>query len=154
MQVDDSLLVRGRIDRIDKLPDGRALIVDYKYSAAANVAAKLDKTTLLQGGLYALAAERELGLKPAGVFYYGLKGDSNGQTKVVGWSDPPGAFQIRSEALTREWIERAVEQARTAADQIRQGRIAPAPASLDLCRLCDFSDVCRYDAAARTLAAR
>ncbi len=153
MQVDDSLLVRGRIDRIDKLPDGEALIVDYKYSGAANVAAKLEKPTLLQGGLYALAVERELGLKPVGVFYYGLKSDTKRETKVVGWSNPPGAFRIQSEALTREWMERAVDQARTAAEQIRQGRIAPSPQSLELCRFCNFCDVCRYDGAARTLTA-
>ena len=149
MAVDDSLLVRGRIDRIDKLPDGRALIVDYKYSAAANVAAKMDKATLLQPGLYALAAERALGLKPAGVFYFGLKD----KVKVVGWSDPPGVFGIKTEPLTREWIDGVVQIARTAADQIREGRIAPMPASLELCRLCDFRDVCRYDRAARTLTA-
>jgi RecB family exonuclease len=149
MAVDDSLVVRGRIDRIDKLPDGRALIVDYKYSAAANVAAKMDKATLLQPGLYALAAERALGLKPAGVFYFGLKD----KLKVVGWSDPPGAFGIKTEPLTREWIDGVVQIARTAVDQIREGRIAPMPASLELCRLCDFRDVCRYDRAARTLTA-
>ncbi len=150
MAVDDSLLVRGRIDRIEKLPDGRALIVDYKYSAAANVAAKMGKATLLQPGLYALAAERALGLKPAGVFYFGLKD----KLKVVGWSDPPGAFGIKTEPLTREWIDGVVQIARTAADQIREGRIAPMPVSLELCRLCDFRDVCRYDGAAQTLTAK
>jgi ATP-dependent helicase/DNAse subunit B len=149
MAVDDSLLVRGRIDRIDRLPDGRALIVDYKYSAAANVAAKMDKATLLQPGLYALAAERALGLKPAGVFYFGLKD----KLKVVGWSDPPGAFGIKTEPLTREWIDGVVQIARTAAEQIREGRVAAMPASLELCRLCDFRDVCRYDVAVRTLTA-
>jgi hypothetical protein len=149
MAVDDSLLVRGRIDYIGKLADGRALIIDYKYSAAANVAGKMDKATLLQPGLYALAAERALDLKPAAVFYYGLKKD----LKVVGWSDPPGAFGFRTEALTREWIDGVALIARTAADQIRDGRIAPMPATLELCRLCDFHDVCRYDRAARTLTA-
>jgi ATP-dependent helicase/DNAse subunit B len=149
MAVDDSLLVRGRIDYIGKLADGRALIIDYKYSAAANVAGKMDKATLLQPGLYALAAERALDLKPAAVFYYGLKKD----LKVVGWSDPPGAFGFRTEALTREWIDGVALIARTAADQIRDGRIAPMPATLELCRLCDFRDVCRYDRAARTLTA-
>jgi len=149
MAIDDSLQVRGRIDRIDKLPDGRALIVDYKYSAAANVAAKMDKATLLQPGLYALAAERALGLKPAGVFYFGLKD----KLKIVGWSDPPGAFGIKTEPLTREWIDGVVQIARTAVDQIREGRIAPMPVSIELCRLCDFRDVCRYDRAARTLTA-
>src|SRR5439155_3440131 len=43
MALEDSLLIRGRIDRIDKLPDGRALIVVYKYSAAGRVAEKLEK---------------------------------------------------------------------------------------------------------------
>jgi RecB family exonuclease len=149
MAVDDSLLVRGRIDRIDKLPDGRALIVDYKYSAKANVTAKMDKVTLLQAGLYALAVERSLGLKAAGVFYYGLKKD----LRVVGWSDPPGAFGVKTEPLTRQWIDGVVRIARTAAEQIREGRIAPMPASMDLCRICDFRDVCRYDVAVRTLTA-
>ena len=147
--VDDALQLKGRIDRVDTLPDGRALIVDYKYSAKATVSGKMDKATLLQAGLYALAAERALGLAPAGVFYYGLKRD----LKIVGWSDPPGAFGMKTEPLTREWIASVARIARTAADQIREGRIAAAPASLDLCRLCDFRDVCRYDGAAQTLTA-
>jgi ATP-dependent helicase/DNAse subunit B len=149
MELGDSLLIRGRIDRIDLLPDGRALIVDYKYSAAARVAEKLEKTTLLQGGLYALAVERTLGLKPAAVFYYGLKKD----LRVAGWSDPPGAFRISSQPLTRQWIDAAVDRARGAVEQIRSGRIAPEPASLDLCRLCDYRDVCRFEGAAKILVA-
>jgi RecB family exonuclease len=149
MAVDDSLVIRGRIDRIDTLPDGRALIVDYKYSAAARVAEKLEKITLLQGGLYALAVERTLGLKPAAVFYYGLKKD----LRVVGWSDPPSAFKVSASPLTRAWIDAAVDRARTAAEQIRGGRVDPAPASLELCRLCEFRDVCRYEGAARALSA-
>lgn len=149
MPVDEALIVRGRIDRIDKLADGRALIVDYKYSGAANVSGKLEKATLLQAGLYALAVEHKLGLKPAGVFYYGLKRDSS----VVGWSDPPGAFVARSQPLTREWLDGVLAKVREAVEQIRQGRIAPAPQSADLCRLCDFRDVCRYEGAARTMAA-
>jgi RecB family exonuclease len=148
MALDDALLIRGRIDRIDKLPGGRALIVDYKYSA--RVAEKLTNESLLQGGLYALAVERTLGLKPAGVFYFGLKD----KLRVAGWSDPPNAFGVDSEALTRQWIESAADRARTAAEQIRGGRIAPQPAAPDLCRVCDFRDVCRYEGGAQTLAAR
>ena len=136
--LDDALLIRGRIDRIDRLPDGRARIVDYKYSAAARVAGKLEQATLLQGGLYALAVERGMGLQATGMYYYGLKKS----LKVVGWDNP-----------TREWIETAVEKTRAAAEQIRGGRIAPAPSSLELCGMCDFRDVCRYAGAARTMTA-
>jgi len=148
IQLDEETPVRGRIDRIDKLTDGRALIVDYKYSAKASVTAKLENLNLLQAGLYSLAVERKLGLRPVGVFYYGLKKEH----AVVGWSDPPGAFGP-SEALTSEWQERAASLARDAAEEIRAGRIEPAPASLDLCRLCDYRDVCRYEGAARARAA-
>ena len=45
-----------------------------------------------------------------------------------------------------------MERARTAVDQIRAGRIAPDPVSLELCRLCEFRDVCRYKGSGRTLA--
>ena len=150
MALDDSVVIRGRIDRIDKLPGGRALIVDYKYSAPGRVTEKLTNESLLQGGLYALAVERTLGLEPAGVFYFGLKDT----LRVAGWSDPPNAFGAGSEALTRQWIESAASRARAAAEEIRAGRIAPEPASPDLCRTCDFRDVCRYKGAAPALAAR
>ena len=138
MPLDNSLVVRGRIDRIDKLPDGRARIVDYKYSAAARVVDKLNQATLVQGGLYALAVERLMGLEPAGMFYYGLKKE----LKIAGWSDP-----------TREWIDEAVLKTRAAAEQIRGGRIAPSPSSLELCGMCEYCDVCRYSGAARTMTA-
>jgi hypothetical protein len=145
MAIEEGLVIRGRIDRIDKLPDGRALIVDYKYSAGPRVAEKVDKPTRLQGGLYALAVERELKMQPAAVFYFGLKKD----LPVAGWSDPPNAFAAGAKPLTRAWIDATVDRARAAAGQIRSGRIAPAPDSGDLCRLCDFRDLCRYDGAAQ-----
>ncbi|HTM50300.1 MAG TPA: PD-(D/E)XK nuclease family protein [Bryobacteraceae bacterium] len=147
MEIEPGLVIRGRIDRIDKLPDGRALIVDYKYSAAARVAEKVEKATLLQGGLYALAVERELKMQPAAVFYFGLKKD----LRMDGWSDPPDAFAAGAKPLTRAWIDASVDRARAAAGQIRSGRIAPAPAWAGLCRLCDFRDVCRYDGAAQAI---
>ena len=145
LSVGDTLRLRGRIDRIEKLEGGRALIVDYKYSAAQRVAARMTKETLLQGGLYALAVERELNLKPVGVVYFGLKKD----LKIVGWTDPPGEFGIDSEPLTRDWIDSAVGRAGEAAQQILAGRVAPDPVDLDLCRLCEYCDVCRYDGAGR-----
>jgi len=147
MALDESTTLRGRIDRIDKLPGGGALIVDYKYSAPQSVASRLKKENLLQGGLYALAVERRLGLKPVGVFYFGLKKE----LKVAGWSDPPGFFGVDSELLTPEWVDGAIARALAAAGEIRAGRIAPDPLDLDLCRVCDYRDVCRYDGAAQTL---
>jgi ATP-dependent helicase/nuclease subunit B len=142
IQLADGLRLRGRIDRVDKLADGRAVVVDYKYSAAARVAARMTNESLLQAGLYALAVERELGLAPAAVFYFGLKKD----LKVVGWSDPPGAFGIATQPLTPEWIASASARAQQAAAEIRSAQIAPDPATPDLCRLCDYPDLCRFAA--------
>ncbi len=153
MEIGEGVALRGRIDRVDILRDGRALIVDYKYSAKSRLSAKVDDETLLQAGLYALAAEKTLGLKAAGVFYYGVKGGAKGEISVVGWSDPPGAYGPKSAALTREWIDTAIAKTIEAGRQIREGRIAPSPANAEMCRLCDFRDVCRYEGAPKTLAA-
>ena len=49
--------IAGRIDRLDVAPDGRAFVLDYKYSAAQRVKDKLKNENLMQAPLYMLAAE-------------------------------------------------------------------------------------------------
>ncbi|MBI1786678.1 MAG: PD-(D/E)XK nuclease family protein [Acidobacteria bacterium] len=144
MPVADSLEVRGRVDRIDKRADGTAVVIDYKRSTP-----DLRKTNRLQGPLYALAVERGLGLKPVGMFYCSLKR----RHEIRGWSVPEARLGVRSEPLTREWLEEAERAVAAAAVEIRQGRIAPAPASPDLCARCEYRDVCRYQRAAAAMGA-
>ncbi len=53
----EGLEISGRIDRLDVAPDGRAFVLDYKYSAAQRVKDKLENPNLLQAPLYMMAAE-------------------------------------------------------------------------------------------------
>ena len=53
----EGLEISGRIDRLDVAPDGRAFVLDYKYSAAQRVKDKLKNENLMQAPLYLLAAE-------------------------------------------------------------------------------------------------
>ena len=130
------LEISGQIDRLDKGADGRAYVIDYKYSAAQRTRARLDSETLLQAPLYLLAAERVFGATPAGMFYVGLKGG----IAYAGWSDS-GLMDGRS--IPEGWFEGALARTRRAVEEIRAGRVEPAPAEADHCRYCDYRDACR-----------
>jgi ATP-dependent helicase/DNAse subunit B len=136
--LDESLTIAGKIDRIDIASGGRAYVIDYKYSAAQRTKARRDDENLLQAPLYVLAAEKRLGIRPAGMFYVGLKGG----VEYVGWSDT--GF-LRSQPLAEDWLEKTVSRTLQAAAEIRSGRIEPSPADPDKCRFCDFRDVCRVE---------
>ena len=125
----DGIAVSGKIDRIDKGPDGEAYVTDYKYSA--QVESKAENPNLLQAPLYLLAVERALGLKPAGMDYVGLKGS----IEVVGWPAP----------LPEGFLENAVAKTLHAVEEIRSGRVEPEPADPGACRYCDFRDACRIE---------
>src|ERR1019366_1952201 len=80
----EGLEIFGRIDRLDVAPDGRAFVLDYKYSAAQRVKDKVKNENLMQAPLYMMAAEH-LNFRPAGMFYVGVKGG----VEYAGWSDAP-----------------------------------------------------------------
>jgi len=81
--LDDSLQISGKIDRLDVAADGSAYVIDYKYSAAARTKGKIKNQNLVQAPLYLMAAEKHFSLKPAGMFYVGLKGE----VLYVGWKN-------------------------------------------------------------------
>lgn len=152
--LDEFVRVRGRIDRIDVTPDGRALIIDYKYSPAQSVSQRARRDDRLQGPLYVLAAERQLGVKPAAMLYCGLRGNARRQeARFAGWADPSVALPMRAAPLTPEWLASGERLALRTAAAIMNGTVAPSPARLDLCGRCDYRDVCRYDGASRAIAA-
>jgi ATP-dependent helicase/DNAse subunit B len=135
--LNDAVRVRGKIDRLDIAPDGRAWVVDYKYSAAQRTRQKLSDESLLQAPLYFLAAEKFFGAKPAGMFFVALKG----AVTYAGWSlEPVGA--LRHEPIPEGWAEAATERALRAVEEIRVGRVAAKPGETQ-CEYCDFLDICR-----------
>jgi putative RecB family exonuclease len=122
--------VKGKIDRLDVEPDGRALVIDYKYSGEKNTKDRKDNDDLLQAPLYLLAAERYFGLEPAGMTYIGLKG----KVVLAPWKDGQ---------LPAGWREAATARTMAIVEAIRGGRMEVAPRDRDKCRYCDFRDVCR-----------
>ncbi|HXB66826.1 MAG TPA: PD-(D/E)XK nuclease family protein [Candidatus Acidoferrales bacterium] len=138
MPLDDSVVISGKIDRLDVDPDGNAYVIDYKYSARQRVLDKPKDETLLQAPLYLMAAEKFFGLEPAGMFYIGVKGGIN----YAGWSVKP---LLDAAPLPQDWFQRTRERTLKIVQQIRSGRVEPAPANVDNCRFCDARDVCRIE---------
>ena len=140
--VADGINIRARIDRIERLPDGGLIIIDYKYSSAANTKGKVDDSTRLQGPLYvrgiALAGE-----SVAAMVYFSLKG----KPEAFGWGIVPGLAK-ELEALTPEWVARGVAETGRAVEAVRSGLIAVLPSSKDACSYCDAKDVCRVETGA------
>jgi RecB family exonuclease len=123
-RLDESLEISGKIDRLDTAPDGRAYVIDYKYSNAQNTKDKLKDENLLQAPLYFMA------VKATGMFYVGLKGG----VVYAGWNEIPEG-----------WLERKKEQTLQVVAEIRGGRVDVTPANPDKCRYCEFRDVCRVE---------
>jgi putative RecB family exonuclease len=140
--LNDSVRVRGKIDRLDIAPDGRAWVVDYKYSGAQRTRQRLSDENLLQAPLYYLAAEKFFGARPAGMFFIALKGG----VSYAGWSHAP-VGDLRAEPIPERWAETAAERALRAVEEIRAGRVVAAPGEAQ-CEYCDFRDICRKESPA------
>ena len=136
----DAVEISGRIDRIDIAPDGRAYVIDYKYSAAQRTKGRLKDENLLQAPLYMMAAERAFGVKPDGVFYVGLKAGID----YAGWSH---SGMLKSLPIPDDWLEIAERRTLQAMHEIRAGRVEVAPAKPANCRFCDCRDICRVNLA-------
>ncbi|MGD0499901.1 MAG: PD-(D/E)XK nuclease family protein [Bryobacteraceae bacterium] len=134
----DGVTIAGKIDRLDVEPDGRAYVIDYKYSAGQRVRQRVRDQTVLQPPLYVMAAEKAFGLRPAGMFYIALKGGVD----YAGWSDAP-VGELRGETIPEDWQERAAARTLRAAAEILSGRIEARPADPGGCASCDYRTVCR-----------
>jgi ATP-dependent helicase/DNAse subunit B len=132
--LDDSLIISGKIDRLDVADDDTAYVVDYKYSNAQNTKGRRDNKNLLQAPLYLLAVEKFFGLKAAGMYYIGLKGG----VEPAGWE---------ASELEPDWLDQARTRTLAIVEQIRAGHIDVAPSDRDKCRFCDCADVCRIEIA-------
>ncbi|HEV3199492.1 MAG TPA: PD-(D/E)XK nuclease family protein [Bryobacteraceae bacterium] len=139
--LDDSLQISGKIDRLDVAPDGSAYVIDYKYSRAQRTKERLTDENLVQAPLYLMAAEKVFRVKPAGMFYIGLKGG----IVYAGWNEAQVQGMPDGNPFPQEFIGNAGERTLQVVQKIRAGRIEVAPADADNCRFCDCRDVCRVE---------
>jgi ATP-dependent helicase/DNAse subunit B len=149
VSVEPGLTITGRFDRIDYLDDGRAVVIDYKFSPDASTKEKIDDDTRLQGPLYAYALREKLGLEAETVLYISLKGP---KISYFGWGTPPPEADLKPlAAMTPDWISGAVARTRDAVASFRSGVIHPLPADPAKCYRCNVRDACRFEVAEEAL---
>ncbi|MFI5028090.1 MAG: PD-(D/E)XK nuclease family protein, partial [Solirubrobacterales bacterium] len=157
----DSWRLHGAIDRVDRAPDGRVLVHDYKVASKAPPAKKLEEEARLQLQLYLVAAGELWGTQPVGALYHPLRATTSRRPRGLVLEDEDGLPQLglaATDVLPREEFEALIEEARERASSIvarmRDGDISrdPGPRSglkdHDVCPpYCDFAPICRRDRA-------
>ena len=114
-------LLRGRVDRVDRLPDGGYELIDYKTGRPKTAAQLRDDVQL---SLYAVGARESWQLEAARQAYYYVLDDEKVPVE-------------RGEA-DREWIRDTVLEV---AEGILSQGFEPTP-SFAACSVCDYRLVC------------
>jgi len=121
--------IKGKIDRIDELPEGEIEIIDYKTGQAPAVdakgKAKLKKEDKEQLLIYQLAGEQILGKLPEKLSYYYLKGN-----KKVSFSTTEKEREEFKDEILRK------------IDKIKNSDFKATPGWQ--CKSCDFKDICEF----------
>ncbi len=147
--------LRGRIDRIDRYPGHRALIIDFKYTRPVNLRRYIsghEDGVRVQAGVYLLAARECFQLEPAGVLFCAIR-------REVRWDGWHAGLPLRvgrgeeGGARLAELMQEAVDLIQRTVNEIAAGRIEPAPADPDMCGFCEFIDICRIETAAAPMTA-
>lgn len=115
-------VIKGAIDRIDKLTDGSLEIVDYKTGKTKT---KLDFSAKRQLILYQLFIEEFLGVKVGALSYYYLE------------SGEKFTFTATEKDITKLQLEIREEIV-----AIKKRNFAPTPSMM--CGFCDFNSICEF----------
>ncbi|MBD3311719.1 MAG: AAA family ATPase [Candidatus Magasanikbacteria bacterium] len=120
-------LIRGSIDRVDKIDDNKLEIIDYKTGKSKEKLSTNDKDQLL---IYQMAAEtlpeyKNLGLVDKLTFYYL---NDNLQVSFLG---------------KEKEIDKIKKKIVKSIDEIQNGNFKATPSKFK-CKYCDFKDVCGY----------
>jgi ATP-dependent helicase/DNAse subunit B len=154
--------LHGAIDRVDRAPDGSALVLDYKLSGSVTPREKFEEKAKLQLQLYLLAVAEHWEASPVGGLYHPLRGTSVRRPRgtvldrVAGQLASYGLYD--RDLIDEEGLEELLEQARLRAGEIvrrmRGGEIRRDPGPRpglrghDVCpTFCQFAPICRRDRA-------
>ncbi|MBI1979495.1 MAG: PD-(D/E)XK nuclease family protein [Elusimicrobia bacterium] len=117
-------MLRGIIDRIDRLPDGSYEVIDYKTHAEIWSQDRIDSD--LQLTFYALGARKVLNMEPSILSFFFLA-----HNKIISTQRSPAQE------------EEALRELKTTAKKIGDGGFSP---NLKQCPQCDFKQSCQYSA--------
>jgi len=118
--------VRGKIDRLERRPDGRLVVVDFKTGSTTSAPTKNTVRDEIQLNLYALAVYAEFRELPAEAAYLYLK-----ETKYI-----PYVPTLETVRAFRDRLDGLV-------GGVLAGEF-PARRSYD-CRWCDYKEICDGD---------
>ena len=145
----ERVLIRGRIDRVDVDPGGRALVRDYKSgrSRSDQPAARWAPDRRLQVALYMLVVRELAGLEPVAGFYQPLSGDDlRGRGMYREGADPgPGNVVVKDERSPEQFeaeLDGAAQRAVALAVALRAGRLTPCPQTCTRDG-CAYPGICR-----------
>jgi RecB family exonuclease len=154
--------LHGAIDRVDRSPDGHALVIDYKLSGSVTPREKFEEQAKLQLPLYLLAVEKHWGAEPIGGLYHPLRGTSvrrpRGVVAEEAAEDLAAYGLYPRDVVDAEGLEELLADSRRRAGEIvarmRAGDIRRDPGprrglrNHDTCPpFCDFAPICRRDRA-------
>jgi len=158
----DGWRLHGAIDRVDRAPDGRALVLDYKLSARVSPREKLEEEAKLQLQLYLIAVAELWGAETVGGLYHPLRGTSERRPRGVVLEDAVGDLAgyglAKTDRVDRDRFEELLADSRRRAGAIvarmRAGLIERDPGPREGLRdhgicpaFCDFAPICRRDRA-------
>jgi ATP-dependent helicase/DNAse subunit B len=158
----DGWRLHGAIDRVDRAPDGRALVIDYKLSTKVTPREKLEEQAKLQLQLYLIAVAELWDAEIVGGLYHPLRGTSErrarGLVRGDAAADLAGYGLAKTDVVDAEEFAGLLADARRRAGAIvarmRNGQIdrdpGPRPGLRDhgICPpFCDFAPICRRDRA-------
>lgn len=126
----DDRLVRGSIDRVERRPDRRLVVVDFKTGALSSAPTMRTVQTEVQLNLYALAVAEEFGEFPAEAAYLYLREPRYIPYRPTGAT--MGAFLERLSGLVNGVL----------------GAEFPARPSRASCRECGYRELCAGETAA------
>jgi RecB family exonuclease len=152
----EGLRLHGKIDRIDAMVDGGALIRDYKTGASVTSRAQMADYGKLQLQLYLLAARRLWNLEPAGGVYHAL-GSQRADNRPRGIlrgpleASPLGSDDVVKTDFTEgpedfeAALKAAADKAGELALKIQTGYLRREPIGGSCPRWCDFHTICRME---------
>lgn len=131
--------LRGRIDRIDTAPDGRAVVIDYKRSVKrGQCASNMLEEGGVQAALYVEVVRQRLGVTPVAALYRGLaRPETRGLVlDSVDLGRKVVRTDRRSQAEFEALLDDALDLANAAVNGMRSGDIAPRPRVKNACDWC------------------
>ncbi len=114
----------GKIDRIDKLPDGSYELIDYKTGSAKSQAKANNDEQLT---IYAMAAKWVLGVEPKNISLFFIEENKKIDTQ-------------RSD----EQLKKKFKQIQQTVEEIKQSKFLATPGFPMPCGYCDYKSICPF----------